>query len=139
MIKQGFDIGRRKWYVMCYYDIHTDKELHEVYGTLLSAGCPDDEAQRACMVLSRKNTGYTFTNFRERLTVMFIGEATSPEQMYDTIQHETKHATEHISEYYNVDPSSEESAYLQGEIARNMFIATSVLFCPHCKKLSKIL
>lgn len=135
MIKQGFGIGRRDWYIMCYYDIHTDDELDEVYGALLASGCPSDEAQRACMVLSQKNTGYTFTNFREHLSVMFIAEATSAEQMYDTIVHETKHVVEHIGEFYGVKSDSEESAYLQGEIARNMYEAVKIAVCPECGKL----
>ena len=76
---------------------------------------------------------YTFSNFDERLTLIFISRATSPEQMYDTIQHELKHATEHIGEFFGVEPQSEESAYLQGELARNMFAAASIAVCPVCK------
>jgi hypothetical protein len=52
--------------------------------------------------------------------------------MYDTIQHELKHVVEHISEHYNVDSRSERAAYLQGEIARQMFPAAAMCVCPHC-------
>ena len=34
MISQGFHIGERDWYVMCYYDVHTEEELGEVYESL---------------------------------------------------------------------------------------------------------
>ena len=135
MISQGFHIGDRDWYVMCQYDVHTEKELGEVYKTLLASGCPDYKAQEACMVLSQKNTGFTFTNFKEHLTVVFVGESTDAGQAYDTVQHELRHVTDHICEYYDVDPTSEEASYLQGEIARNMFTATSMLFCPRCGKM----
>lgn len=134
MISQGFGIGSRDWYVMCYYDIRTPEDLAEVYKTLMAAGCPERKAEEACMVLEARNSGYTFANLRDHLTIMLIGEPTDPAQLYDTCQHEVKHATEHIGEFYGVDPGSEESAYLQGEIARNMFPAVSILFCPHCGK-----
>lgn len=66
--------------------------------------------------------------------VVFIGKATSPEEMYDTIQHELRHVTSHICEYYGVDPAGESSAYLQGEIGRQMFPAAAIVVCPRCKK-----
>lgn len=134
MIQQGFSIGNRDWYIMAQYDIHTTKDLDEAFKTLLASGCPDYKTQRACMVLSRRDTGYTFTNFDEHLTVMFISRSTSAEQMYDTIQHETKHAVEHISEFFGVNPKSEGSAYLQGEIARQMFPAAAMVVCPKCNE-----
>lgn len=43
-----------------------------------------------------------------------------------------KHAVEHISSYYGVDPKSETAAYLQGEIARNLFPAVAMAVCPRC-------
>ena len=46
---------------------------------------------------------------------------------------ELKHAVEHISEYYDVCPRGEEAAYLQGEIARNMFAAAAFVVCPMCE------
>lgn len=133
MIKQGFNIGDRDWYVMAYYDIQTIGDLREVEEALTAARCRPQAIEAAIEVLTEPNTGYTFSNFAERLTLIFISRATSPEQMYDTIQHELKHATEHIGEFFGVEPQSEESAYLQGELARNMFAAASIAVCPVCK------
>ena len=112
------------------YDIRTEAELNEAYCTLLAAGCADDEAKRACMALSGWNGGFTFTSFDDHATYMFIGKADSAEEIYDTCQHEVKHAVEHISEYYKVDSRSEEAAYLQGEISRKMFPAVAMAVCP---------
>lgn len=131
MIQQGFSIGDRDWWIMIYYAV-SQENLNEVYRTLLASGCEDYKAQRACMILSRKNKGYTYSNFTQHSTVVFISETTSPEQMYDTIQHELKHIVEHISEYYDVDSKSEEAAYLQGEIGRMMFPAAAMVICPKC-------
>lgn len=83
------------------------------------------------MVLSQKDKGYTYTNYDRHITIMAVGKASSPEQLFDSIEHEVKHVTEHIGEYYGVNPKSEESAYLQGEIGRLLFTATSLVLC-HC-------
>lgn len=40
----------------------------------------------------------------------------------------------HISEFFGVNPKSEESAYLQGEIARQMFPAAAMVVCPKCNE-----
>lgn len=138
MVRQGFHIGDRDWYVMCYYDIQTVADISEVEVALASAGCRPQAIKAAVDTLAEPDTGYTFTNYSERLTVIFIGRATSPEQMYDSMQHELKHAVEHIGEYFGVEPKSEESAYLQGEIARQMFPAAAMVVCPVCKKQHKI-
>lgn len=70
-------------------------------------------------------------------TVMVISHATDAEQMYDTIQHETRHAADNIGEYYGLPPRGEESAYLQGEISRKMFVAAAMSVCPKCNHRPK--
>lgn len=136
MIQQGFSIGDNDWRLTIYYDVR-ERNLNEVYHSLLANGCDNHRAQRACMVLSRPDKGYTYTNFDKHTTIVFISRTTDAEQMYDSIQHETKHVVEHISEYYDVDPKSEESAYLQGEIARLMFPAAVIVACPMCNHVEK--
>lgn len=132
MIKQGFHIGNRNWWVMVYYDIRSEADLNEVFEVLMASGCSDDMAQKACISLSRYNTGYTFTNFDEHSSILLISKATSPDQMFDTIVHEMKHLSEHIGEYYGVNPKAELSAYLQGEVGRQMWPAAAYVLCPRC-------
>lgn len=132
MITTGFFIGQRDWWVMANFGVAGTEDLNEVFTSLLAGGCPDDDAQKACMVLSRPNSGFTFTNTNGHFTLMFASRADSPEEMYDTIDHELKHCVEHISTYYAIDPKSEEAAYLQGEISKNLFPAVSAAVCPIC-------
>lgn len=132
MIVAGFHIGKRDWWIMAYLSVDGADDLSEVYETLLAAGCPDYKAQEACMVLSRENKGYTFTDFDAHVSFMFTSKATSAGEMFDTIVHELKHLTEHIGEYYGLDPKEELSAYLQGEVGRNLFPAASYVLCPVC-------
>lgn len=131
MIQTGFWIGERDWWIMASLNVW-EKDLGEIYDALMACGSSDYEARRACMVLSRRNNGYAFTDAEGQYTLMFASKADSAEELYDTIQHELKHATEHISSYYGVDPKSEEAAYLQGEIAKKMFPAVAMAVCPRC-------
>lgn len=85
MVKTGFSIGDRDWWIMVYLPVTTERELSEVYGTLLACGCPDYKAQNACMMLSKYNKGYTYTNFKDRSTVVFASKATSPSELYDSL------------------------------------------------------
>lgn len=78
--------------------------LPEIKELLLASGCDERRADKACRELRRKNTGYTFTDFDSHATVMLVSRTTSAEQMFDSIVHELKHLTEHVSEYYGLDP-----------------------------------
>lgn len=132
MITQGFHIGNNDWWFMVYYDIETDNDLEKVYGALLAAGIGIHKANNAIKVLTDFDSGYIFTNEAEKTTIICISKATSYDEMFNTITHEIKHATEHLSSYYNVDPKSEKAAYLQGEISKQMYKAVALNICPCC-------
>lgn len=132
MVEQGFYIGNRNWQVTVFYDVQTPEDLNKVGGYLYSVGCPDEWVKDAMEVMSKPNQGYTFTIPPSHQTVMLMGHATSPEQMFDTILHEVKHLAEHVGEYYGLDPKSELSAYLQGEVGRQMWPAAAMVLCPKC-------
>ena len=134
MIQTGFHLGNREWWVMANIGISSTEDLHDVYVALISVGVPDYKAREICMTLSKPDTGYTLTDYDGRFSLMFVSEATEPEQMYDSIDHEKKHLVEHISNFYGVDPKSEEAAYLAGEIGRLLFPAIAMAVCPECYK-----
>lgn len=129
MIEQGFHIGSRDWWVMVYYDARTSEDVRKVEGALMASGCPSESIAETIDNLKGWNRGYTFTNLKTKTSIMVIGKATSPEQMFDSIVHEMKHLAEHIGEYYNVDPKGELSAYLQGEVGRKMWPAAAMVLC----------
>lgn len=132
MVQTGFYLGNDDWWIMASFDIRGTEELREVYESLLSIGYPDYKAREVCMTLSQPNKGYTLTDYDRKYSLMFISRATSPSQMYDTIDHEKKHVVEHISNYYRIDPKSEEAAYLAGELGRLIFPAAAYVVCPMC-------
>lgn len=106
------------------------EDVSVVYEELIEAGLSKDKAEEVCGVLEQLDTGYTYTDYLDMFTLIYTSLGSSLEQSYDTIQHEIKHAVEHISNYYGVDPKSEEAACLQGEIGRQLFPAMSLLLCP---------
>ena len=138
MVKSGFHIGNRDWWVMLYFGIKGEDDLSEVYEALLFSGCPDYKAQRACMTLSQPNKGYTFTDYNERFTLMFVSRTTSVDEMFDSILHEIKHIVEHVSTYYDLNPKEELAAYLQGEVGRQIWPAAARGLCPKCNCYRKI-
>lgn len=71
--------------------------------------------------LGQDNAGFTHTNFKRKLSIVAIGEATSKEQFINTIAHEAKHLQSHICQYYKVDEDSESAAYLMGYLIEQMY------------------
>lgn len=132
MILQEFGIGNGAWRFSVYYDVRTERDLDDVFFMLREAGVSVENARKAVRVLSGFNKGYTHTDFGRRLTMMFMSKATSAEQMYDSIQHETRHAADNVGEYLGFEARGEDSAYLQGEIARKMFPGAAMVICPRC-------
>lgn len=71
--------------------------------------------------LGEKNSGFTHTNFSEKLSIVAIGKATSKKQFLNTIVHEAKHVQSHICRYYEVPEDGEDAAYLIGYIVMKMY------------------
>ena len=130
MVQTGFWLGRRDWWVMATIDIGSQEDLDKTVEALLSVGCTQEDAEKVARTLSEPDTGYTYTDYDGRFTLAFVARGSSPEQFYDTVQHELKHIVEHISTFYGVDPKSEEAAYLQGEVGRMLFPAVAAVLCP---------
>ena len=70
--------------------------------------------------LGRLDTGFTYTDYDKRRSIVGISPTTSQEQFLNTIVHEAKHVQSHICNYYKVDENSEKAAYLIGYIVQQM-------------------
>ena len=120
MRTEFYNIGDEDWGILMVYD-YDYRDFERLWSTLRAFGLSDSRAQAAMSVLSKPDTGMTLTIPEELMSVLFVSEATSDEEWFDTLVHELKHVVEHISEFYQVDPRSEAAAYLQGEIGRQLF------------------
>ena len=79
--------------------------------------------------LGEKNSGFTHTNFNERLSIVAIGKADSKKQFLNTIVHEAKHVQSHICMYYDIPEDGEDAAYLIGYIVMEMYKIFNKIIC----------
>ena len=135
MIKQGFYLTKEipeKWWFMAYYDIKTNKDLEEVFGVLLATRMGWDKAADVKADLSKANSGYTFTDFDSGSTIICVAHATDYDELFNTINHEISHATDHLCEFFGYDTKGEKSAYINGEISKQMYKGVALSICPKC-------
>lgn len=120
MILQTIVLGDDGWNLIVLYNaslLYKD----EIVELLQRADCPSVDIRAALLVLRNKNTGFTYSNVNERISIVCISEATSAEQFMSTVVHESKHVQSHICSYYDINEKGEEAAYLIGYIARRMY------------------
>lgn len=121
MIRQYIVVADNKWDILIFYNTMISN-ADEIMDTLISLGCPYDSAISSVKTLSTQyNTGMAYSNIENKISFVCISKTTSKEQMFNTAIHELKHVQSHICEYYNVDESSEEAAYLIGYIAARVY------------------
>ena len=70
--------------------------------------------------LGKKDSGFTYTDYNKRKSIIGISPTSSQEQFLNTIVHEAKHAQSHICRYYDIEEDSEDAAYLIGYIVQQM-------------------
>lgn len=79
------------------------------------------------------DTGLTYTNARERCTIIALSEASSRAEFANTWFHEVLHAAVHIGDANGLDVHGEAVAYVGGELARAMQPVAARLMCPQCE------
>ena len=135
MIRQEIYIPKYDWRVRIYYAV-TTYWAGRILSDMERIGCRSVELAKAWRNLRSGdlNTGITYSNFRERETVMVISRTSSPEEFLNSWEHEKKHLARHIEQTYGIDPFGEEAAYLEGTIAQRMFPVARKFICEHCRE-----
>lgn len=126
------------WVYVLYYD--TSREhCGMILDTLRQAGCAGKFLDRARRSLERSgvNTGLTYTNPATRTSVSVISHATSPDEFWNSLDHEKGHAARHIAQALGLDEDGEECQYLRGAIAGYMYDAAKEYLCG-CEKRPKM-
>ena len=114
-IKDNDDVQR--WAFVFAYDIG-EEDTEEMGDWLEALGAGRKEIEHACDVILGKNKGFTYSNPDLRMSLMCISRVTSIDQWFDSMTHEVDHLQWEIMQYYDVDPGTEEAAWLQGYIVR---------------------
>ena len=110
-----------KWGIVVCYDLMR-KDVREMRALMEAVGLGDEEIDGYLrLLLYHKNKGLCITNMELKMSLVFVGEATSEDQRWDTIAHEIlDHAKVAILDYYNVSLRGEDSAWLTGYLMRKV-------------------
>lgn len=107
-----------KWNILFFIDGYTQEQL--IY-CLKKLDCSKKSIRKALKISKSINSGFTFS--QPITSIVCISEATSIDEWFDTLIHELKHIQTHICDYYNVNESGEEAAYLIGYIMKKFIQA----------------
>ena len=113
MKTEYFEIPEDNWGVVLVYD-YDIMDWYDLEAIMESFKLPKHKIKEALKVLSNLNTGMTISRYDIRMSVVFISDATSEEEWWNTAAHESKHVADAIIDYYNVVHDSEDAAYLTG-------------------------
>lgn len=107
------------WGVAVGYDLQPLDE-YRVRADLMSLGLRGEELEESIDVLfGSPNTGMCISIPDYRMSIIYIANATSEDEWWDTLAHELlDHCRYAICTYYDVAVGSEDSAWLTGYLMR---------------------
>lgn len=112
------------------------EEAIEAYTKLRSMGCTGEHLEDAYRNMSscQLNSGITYSNNTQKHSLIVISSTSTPAQFMNSLFHEQYHLISHIVEEYNINPFSEEAAYLAGFVGQRMYPKAKHFLCKcHCE------
>lgn len=119
MIAQYIKLGEG-WNVLVYYGVY-EEDFLEVEDALKQLGCSRWDVHKSLKVLTKENTGFTFSNSEYKMSIICIGPSSDVSQFVNTAIHEAKHVQSHVCAYYQIPEDSEDAAYLIGYLVQRMY------------------
>lgn len=134
MVRQHIHIHRYHWDVIVYYE-STARDASYILRELDDIGVDDNTYWKAVRNLDDglPDTGLTYTNIDERVTVIVLSHTSSKAEFANTWFHEVFHCAVHIAMANDLDIYGEAVAYVGGELAREMQPIAARLMCPTCE------
>lgn len=135
MIIQEIKLIKYNWSIVVYYAVdayYSDEILKKLES--YNPTVKEYSSVKKLMENYEYNTGFTFTDYKKKKSLVVIGLTTSPEEFQSTFDHEKGHLAIHIATYYDIDPYSEDFQYLTGEIGKKLFPIAKKFMCKHCSK-----
>lgn len=134
MVRQHIHIHRYRWDVIVYYE-STARDAPYIMRELEEIGVDDNTYWKAARNLDDglSDTGLTYTNMDERVTVIVLSHTSSKAEFANTWFHEVFHCAVHIATANGLDIYGEAVAYVGGELAREMQPIAARLMCPTCE------
>ena len=134
MIRQKIYLDNYDILVHAYYAT-TQYYTEEILNRLYEAGCRGTFLRRAEANLSAGalNTGLTYYSPHKREAVMVIAITSSAAEFFDSLMHELSHLTAYIAKDEGLSFTGEDIAYLEGDLAREIFPEVQHLLCDCCR------
>lgn len=135
MIVQDIYLRRVGWHVRVYHAVHRIY-ADEIIDELIALGCKGDMLSGAKKLLWKGavNSGLTFSNLRDKETLMVIGLTTCGAEYWNSLEHEMRHLLQDVEKRCEIDHYGEEIAYVSGEFIRDVYHAARHLLCDCCRK-----
>lgn len=116
MVTRYIDIDEDKWGIILIYDFNVHRNEAELSAIMEAFGMPEKRIDAALDVLSYHNSGMAISNFGVKMSAVFVADATSKGQWWNSMAHEMRHVSDAILDYYGDDWDGETPAYLEGYI-----------------------
>lgn len=135
MIRQKLYIPKYDIVVYAYY-AKTCYYADEIVERLLDIGCRGYVLGQAYDNLTSNSldTGLTYYNPYSKSAVMVIALSSSAAEFFNSLMHELSHLTAYIAKHEHLSMTGENIAYLEGELARDIFPKIKHLLCDCCRK-----
>lgn len=121
MIHFQTDFENYNWNIEVYI-ILRNPDIECILYKLKRLNCPEDILEKAVSRLTEyENSGFTYTNPSFHKSIIVINKPYSMKEFIDTYNHEKNHVEIHICKEFNIDPTSEQAAYLSGQLSKKLF------------------
>lgn len=122
MIIHQFEIPKYKWTVYAYYGaVPAYKDI--IITQLEDMGCKEKYIRESLKIIGKEipNTGFTYSNYFKRESVVVVSNCSDSEQFMNTLVHEARHLQQHIQDTFNLSDYTEDVYYLIGYIVQIMY------------------
>lgn len=122
MIHFKIYLDRYEWAVEVFI-VTCEADWSKIIDSVKHLGCSQTVLRKMYNLLEdSENSGFTYTNSSRQESIMFVNKSTSMKEFINTYNHEKNHVEMHICEQLDINPYSEQAAYLSGELAEQLFI-----------------
>ena len=120
-VRYQFKVEQYDWCVTIYYGPDEEQNV-EINSVLQEIECDQRTLKsiRRNLDEAKLDTGFCYSNFANRCSVIVVHKASSIGEFINTFEHEKNHLEMHICEALDINPYSEEAAILSGELAMQM-------------------
>lgn len=124
MIRQNIYLEKYKWNILVCYGVCSD-DIEDVCEELALVGCEGEPLKKACdqCEMDIENSGLSYSNTKERRSVVLISKTTSFGELLNTYNHEMHHVVTHICLTDGIPLDEEEPCYMTGWLGQALLCA----------------